>query len=177
MIKMPKSESIVFGGGCFWCTEAVFKMFDGVIATMPGYAGGTKKNPTYEEVCTGDTGHAEVLKIDYNPDKISLDKLLEIFFKMHDPTILNRQGNDTGTQYRSIILYSKDAQKKASESYIKKAQKDFNKPIVTEIKKLDVFYPAEQYHKDYSDKNPLNPYCMLVVRPKVDKIKKEFNLK
>lgn len=172
---MPnKTENIVFGGGCFWCTEAVFKMLKGVIKTMPGYAGGTTKNPTYEQVCDGNTGHAEVLSIDYDPNTVSLHKLLEVFFEMHDPTSLNQQGADYGTQYRSIVLFNSEKQKDEVQKFIKNHQKDFDKPIVTEVKKLDKFYPAEEYHKDYSDKNPLNPYCLLVVRPKVEKIKKEF---
>jgi peptide-methionine (S)-S-oxide reductase len=171
------SEIIVFGGGCFWCTEAVFSMFKGVVSTMPGYAGGNFKNPTYEDVCSGNTGHAEVLQVEYNPKIASLEKLLDIFFKMHDPTSLNKQGADFGSQYRSIILYTSDAQKETIDKFVKKIQKDFNQPIVTEIKRLDVFYPAEDYHKDYFGKNPMQPYCMFVIRPKVSKIKKEFDLK
>jgi peptide-methionine (S)-S-oxide reductase len=171
------TETIVFGGGCFWCTEAVFKMFHGVIKTMPGYAGGITKNPTYEEVCNGDTGHAEVLEVEYDPKVADLGKLLEIFFEMHDPTVLNRQGADVGSQYRSIILYNNAKQKDIIESFIEKIRKNFKNPIVTEVKKLEKFYPAENYHKDYFGKNPLQPYCMFVVRPKVQKIKKEFDLK
>jgi len=171
------SEKIVFGGGCFWCTEAVFSMFKGVIKTSPGYAGGTKKNPTYEDVCSGDTGHAEVLEIEYDPEVITLSKLLDVFFEMHDPTSVNRQDNDVGTQYRSIVLYNTDEQKKVIDKAISEAQKNHKKPIVTEVKKLDKFYQAEDYHKDYFKKNPLQPYCMFVTRPKVDKIKKKFNIK
>ncbi len=167
-------ETIVFGGGCFWCTEAVFEMMRGITKTTPGYAGGSKLNPTYQEVCSGDTGHAEVLEIEYDPKIISFDVLLEIFFTMHDPTSLNRQGADTGAQYRSIILYTSDAQKKEAEQYIQKAHKDFDKPIVTEVKKLDKFYTAEEYHKKYYDNNPLQPYCLFVTRPKVDRVKKKF---
>ncbi len=169
-----KNESIVFGGGCFWCTEAVFDMLKGVIGTTPGYAGGTTANPTYEQVCTGSTGHAEVLKIDYDPEKVSLNRLLEVFVSMHDPTSLNRQGADTGTQYRSMVLYSTEDQKKIVDSFLKNAQKNYDKPIVTEVKKLDKFYVAEDYHKKYFDKNPNQPYCMMVIRPKVNKIRKEF---
>jgi peptide-methionine (S)-S-oxide reductase len=168
------NESIVFGGGCFWCTEAVFKMLKGIIKTMPGYAGGHTKNPTYDDVCNGDTGHAEVLEVEYNPKIIPLEKLLDVFFEMHDPTSLNRQGADSGSQYRSIVLYNTEEQKKEVTNYIKNAQKNFNKPIVTEVVKLDKFYPAETYHKDYYSKNPIQPYCLMVVRPKVEKIKKEF---
>lgn len=170
-----KTKEIVFGGGCFWCTEAVFSMLKGVARTTPGYAGGAKKNPTYEEVCGGETGHAEVLKVEYDPDAITLKKLLDVFFEMHDPTSMDRQGGDIGLQYRSIILYESTAQKAAIDSYIKSAQKRFSKPIATEVKKLDAFYIAEDYHKRYYDKNPINPYCMLVIRPKVSKIRKEFS--
>ncbi len=172
-----KTEKIVLGGGCFWCTEAVFSMFKGVVKTMPGYAGGTAKNPSYDDVCTGETGHAEVLQIEYDPSIITLDKILHVFFDMHDPTTVNRQDNDVGTQYRSIILYESDPQKKMADAVIKEVQKKFSKPIVTEVKKLDRFYPAEDYHKDYFKKNPLQPYCMFVTRPKVDKIKKLYGIK
>jgi len=171
-----KVETIVFGGGCFWCTEAVFAMFEGVVRTDPGYAGGKTKNPTYDQVCNGDTGHAEVLQIEYDPAKASLEKLLDIFFDMHDPTTLNQQGADFGTQYRSIILYTSPEQKAIIDKAIQKVQKTLPKPIVTEVKKLEKFYPAEGYHKDYYDKNKINPYCTFVIRPKVDKIKKKYNL-
>ena len=170
------TKTIVFGGGCFWCTEAVFSMFPGIIKVEPGYSGGKSKNPTYKEVCSGETGHAEVLRIEYNPETIPLEKLLEIFFAMHDPTTPNRQGADQGSQYRSVILYSEDEQQRAAESYIKRISGDYKKPIVTEIKKLDVFYPSEEYHKNYYKKNPLQPYCLLVINPKINKIKKEFGL-
>lgn len=171
-----KTETIVFGGGCFWCTEAVFQMFDGVKRTQPGYAGGTKKNPTYEEVCTGTTGHAEVLLVEYDPKTVTLEKLLEVFFTMHDPTLLNRQGADVGTQYRSIVLYNTDEQKEKVIKAIKEEQKKYSNDIVTEVKKLDGFYPAEDYHKDYYNNNKANPYCLLVIRPKINKVKKEFGL-
>jgi len=171
-----KKESIVLGGGCFWCTEAVFKMVPGVLGAEPGYAGGIKKDPTYEEVCSGDTGHAEVVKVDFLAEIVKLDRILDIFFSMHDPTSLNRQGNDEGTQYRSIILYSDEKQKNAVERHIKNIAKDYEKPIVTELKKLEIFYPAEDYHKDYFKKNPAQPYCMLVVSPKVKKMKAKFDL-
>ncbi len=167
-------SSIVVGEGCFWCTEAVFKMFPGVLSVTSGYAGGHLADPTYEQVCNGDTGHAEVLKIEYESGKISLRKILEIFFASHDPTSLNRQGADVGTQYRSIILYNGENERKAAEEAAKDAQRDFDKPIVTEIKKLDRFYPAEDYHKDFYEKNPKQPYCVFVIRPKLTKIKKEF---
>jgi peptide-methionine (S)-S-oxide reductase len=171
-----KTEIIVFGGGCFWCTEAVFAMFEGVKKATPGYAGGHTTNPTYDEVCGGDSGHAEVLQVEYDPKIVSTEKLLDIFFKMHDPTTLNRQGADSGTQYRSIILYTTDEQKKAIDKFMGEIKKNFAKPLTTEVVKLQKFYSAEDYHKDYFKKNSLNPYCMMVVKPKVDKIKKEFNL-
>ena len=170
------NETIVFGGGCFWCTEAVFRLFEGVIKTMPGYAGGTTENPTYDQVCDGYTGHAEVLKIEYDPKLIKLDKLLDIFFTMHDPTTLNRQGADSGTQYRSIILYGNDRQKEAAEKFIRSIQKEFRDPIVTELKRLDKFYPAEGYHQRYYDKNPGNGYCSVVIGPKIAKVKKKYGL-
>lgn len=168
------TERIVFGGGCFWCTEAVFDMLKGVVKTEPGYAGGTRPNPTYEEVCRGDTGHAEVLLMDYDPNIINLEKLLDVFFEMHDPTTKDRQGADMGSEYRSIILYTATSQREVIDAYIKKAQKKFDRPISTEIKRLDVFYPAEDYHKKFYEKNPLQPYCVFVTRPKVAKIRKEF---
>lgn len=168
------TDSIVFGGGCFWCSEAVFEMLRGVIKTTPGYAGGATKNPTYEQVRSGTTGHAEVIKVDYDPKVISLDKILEIFFKAHDPTSVNRQGADVGSQYRSIILYSDAAERKVIETYIKKIAGNYDKPIATEVKRLDAFYESEEYHRDYYKKHPLEPYCMLVTRPEVNKIKTEF---
>lgn len=171
------TEKIVFGGGCFWCTEAVYSLFAGVIKTMPGYAGGTTNNPTYDEVCNGNTGHAEVLQIEFDPKIISLDKLLDIFFTMHDPTTLNRQGGDVGTQYRSIILYNSEEQKQISENFIKRIQKDFSRPIVTEIKKLESFYPAEDYHQKYYEKNHAQPYCSIVIGSKIQKVKHKYGLK
>ncbi len=169
-----KNETIVLGGGCFWCTEAVFSRLKGIVKTNPGYAGGTTKNPTYEEVCSNKTGHAEVLQVEYDPKAIPLGKILEIFFSMHDPTSINRQGEDVGSQYRSIILYTSEEQRKTIEESIAEAQTGFEKPIATEVKKLDVFYPSEDYHKDYYKVNPFQPYCMLVIRPKVKKLEKEF---
>lgn len=167
-------ESIVFGGGCFWCTEAVFKMFRGVISTMPGYAGGTKANPTYGEVCTGTTGHAEVLKIEYDPLTVNIDTLLDIFFNMHDPTQINRQGNDVGGQYRSVIFYTTKQQKDAINKFIDGIRGSFDKPIATQVAKLATFYPAEEHHRLYYDRNRLQPYCMMVVGPKVSKMKKKY---
>ncbi|MDE1762189.1 MAG: peptide-methionine (S)-S-oxide reductase MsrA [Candidatus Micrarchaeota archaeon] len=170
------SERIVLGGGCFWCTEAALEIIKGVIRTAPGYAGGRTKNPTYEQVCEGDTGHAEVLEVEYDPKVVSLEKLLDVFFTMHDPTSLNKQGADIGTQYRSIILYTKSEQKEAVTNFIQNLQKEYSKPIVTEVKMLDAFYPAEEYHKDYFKKNPDSGYCAFVIRPKVEKVRKKFGI-
>lgn len=170
------TETIVFGGGCFWCTEAVFRLFKGVTDASPGYAGGTTSNPTYDQVCDGYTGHAEVLKVDYDPKIITLETLFDIFFTMHDPTTLNRQGADFGNQYRSIILYTTDRQKEAAEKFIRGIQKDFPDPIVTEIKRLDRFYPAEAYHRRYYERNENKPYCSAVIGPKIAKVKKKYGL-
>ena len=162
---------IVFGGGCFWCTETVFKMLKGVISVEPGYAAGITENPTYEEVCGGKTGHAEVVKIEFSPDEISFKDLLTVFFAMHDSTTLNRQGNDIGAQYRSIILYTSQEQKKETEDFIK----ELGRGVVTEAKPLDKFYPAEKYHRDYYEKNKKAPYCQIVISPKIEKLKNKFN--
>ena len=159
---------IVFGTGCFWCSEAIFKMIRGVNRVIPGYAGGHADNPTYRQVCTDKTGHAEVIKIFYDPDIISFDKLLELFMATHDPTSLNRQGNDIGTQYRSTILYSDDAEEKLIKDFLKEQQKNYRKPIVTEVKKLDRFYEAEDYHHDYFANNQSNPYCAMVIKPEIN---------
>ena len=167
-----KTETAVVGGGCFWCVEGCFLIVPGVTKVVSGYAGGTKDNPTYDEVCTGTTGHAEVAQVTYDPSKISYAKLLKLFFEAHDPTQLNRQGNDVGTQYRSIILYENEEQKKIAEQAKAEAQKDWPKPIVTEIVPLKKFYAAENYHQDYLKRNPGNPYCQFVARPKVEKFKK-----
>lgn len=167
-------ESIVIGGGCFWCLEAVYQMVEGVNAVTSGYAGGHKKNPTYKEVCDETTGHAEVVKLEFNPNTISLERILEIFWTVHDPTTLNRQGNDAGTQYRSIILYQDDSQKKIAEESLKAAAANWKNPIVTEIVSLEIFYPAEDYHQNYFRNNPYNSYCAYVVKPKVEKYKKVF---
>ncbi len=171
------AKTIAFGGGCFWCTEAVFSLFKGVKKATPGYAGGDTKDPTYEDVCTGNTGHAEVLKIEYDPNKIDLKKLLDVFFSMHDPTSLNKQGADVGTQYRSIILYGSDEQKQEIDSFIKGAAGAFSKRIVTEVRKLDDFYPAEDYHQRYFKKNPNAGYCAFIIAPKVRKIKEKYGLR
>jgi len=171
-----KKEAIVFGGGCFWCTEVVFKMIPGVLEVVPGYAGGTTENPTYEKVSGGNTGHAEVSKVDFLPKNVTLEHLLEVFFSMHDPTSLNKQGGDEGTQYRSIILITSKKQEKAVRKFIKKIQKDYAQSIVTEVKELDKFWGSEDYHKDYFAKNPHQPYCMMVISPKVKKVKEKFGL-
>lgn len=169
-------ESIVFGGGCFWCTEAIFRRLKGVVRVTSGYAGGSTANPTYEEVCSGKTGHAEVVKIEYDPQAAKLAILLELFFAMHDPTSKDRQGNDTGSQYRSIILYSSAGQKKEAEASMKRISGGYKKPIVTELKKLTAFYPAEEYYKDYYENNRYQPYCALVISPKLSKLKEKFGL-
>lgn len=163
-------EKATFGAGCFWCVEAVFDRLDGVRSVMAGYAGGHVKNPTYEQVCTGTTGHAEVAEITFDPAKISYEKLLEMFWHAHDPTTLNRQGADHGTQYRSVIFVHSPAQRAAAEKSRAAAQKDFADPIVTEIQDLDVFYPAENYHQDYFRNHPDAPYCRFVIQPKLKKL-------
>jgi peptide-methionine (S)-S-oxide reductase len=169
-------QQITFGNGCFWCTEAVFQAVKGVSKVMSGYMGGYIKNPSYKEVCTGKTGHAEVLHIEYDADAVSFDELLLIFFKTHDPTTLNRQGNDVGTQYRSAIFYYNDGQKVQAEAMIKRltGEKVYSKPIVTEITPASEFYKAEDYHQDYFNNNPHNPYCAVVIQPKLHKFAKEF---
>ena len=163
------TEFATLGGGCFWCTEAVYQMLPGVKAVTSGFAGGTRENPTYKEVCTGTTGHAEVIQIEFDPAVVSYGKILETFWEVHDPTTLNQQGADTGTQYRSIILYANEAQKAAAEKSRVEAQKQFKKPIVTEIVPLKKFYKAEDYHQDYYRNNPNAGYCQVVIRPKVEK--------
>ncbi len=167
------------GGGCFWCIEAVFEQVEGVTEVVNGYAGGHAPNPTYEAVCSGTTGHAEVCQIHYDPKIISYKEILEIFFSVHDPTTLNRQGADVGEQYRSIILYHSPQQKAIAEQFIKELQQSgrFTKPIVTQIQPLKVFYRAEAYHQNYFQKHPEQAYCRLVIQPKVDKLKKQFKEK
>jgi peptide-methionine (S)-S-oxide reductase len=161
-----------FGGGCFWCVEAVFERLDGVTSAVSGYAGGKTPNPTYEQVCSGTTGHAEVVQIEFDPGKISYERLLEVFWQAHDPTTLNRQGADAGTQYRSIILYHDETQKMIAEKSKSAAQKMFRDPIVTEIVTFTVFYPAEDYHQGYYDDHGGAPYCSVVIRPKLEKLEK-----
>lgn len=171
-----KLETATFGSGCFWCTEAIFERVNGVKTVVSGYSGGTVDNPTYKEVCTGTTGHAECTQITFDPAVISYDELLEIFWKMHDPTTLNRQGNDAGTQYRSVIFYHNEGQKQKAEFYKNKLteEKIWDKLIVTEITKLEKFYPAEDYHQEYYENNPNQSYCAYVITPKVEKFEKIF---
>lgn len=170
-------ELATFGGGCFWCMEAAFQLVDGVQSVTSGYAGGHVENPTYKQVCGGDTGHAEVVQIEYDPQKISYERLLQVFWMAHDPTTLNRQGHDVGPQYRSIILYHNEAQKLAAERSMAEAAKEFTKPIVTEIVPLKKFYRAEGYHQDYFRQNPGQAYCQRVIAPKIQKLKKELGVK
>ena len=169
-------EKAVFGGGCFWCTEAVFKMLKGVEKVLPGYAGGTVSNPTYAQVSSGKTGHAEVIYIEYDSDKISYRDLLTIFFASHDPTTVNRQGNDVGTQYRSVIFYTTEAQKTEAEKFISEINVSNSKGalMVTEVELLSKFYEAENYHKDYYENNKTAPYCQIVINPKLEKVQKDF---
>lgn len=171
-----KTDTATFGTGCFWCTEAVFQELKGVYKVTSGYSGGTVKNPSYEDVCTGTTGHAECLQIIYDPKVISFDELLEVFWEAHDPTTLNRQGNDVGTQYRSVIFYHDPEQKKKAEEYKSKLDKSgaYSNPIVTEITPFSHFYAAENYHQDYYRLHGSQPYCTFVIRPKVEKFEKVF---
>jgi len=165
-----KTESIVLGGGCFWCTDAAYKLLPGVKHVTCGYAGGDEPNPTYEEVCSHTTGHAEVVKIDYDPSVVTLDALFDYFWIVHNPTQVDGQGNDHGPQYRSIILYANDAQKAAAEKAKAKASATFRDPITTEIVPLKKFWPAEDYHQDYFAKNPDQGYCQFVIAPKIRKL-------
>lgn len=164
------NASIVLGGGCFWCVEALYETLEGVTAVQSGYAGGHDPDPTYQEVCSGSTGHAEVVKVDFDPARISLRSLLDFFWEAHDPTTLNRQGADVGTQYRSIILTTSDAQMMEAKASMAAAQKRFPQPIVTEIKPLETFHKAEKYHQDYFKNNPNAPYCQYVIAPKLKKL-------
>jgi peptide-methionine (S)-S-oxide reductase len=167
-----KKELATLGGGCFWCLDAVYRKVSGVISVICGYAGGITVNPTYEEVCKGNTGHAEVVQIEYNPEILSYEEILNIFWKIHDPTTLNRQGADVGTQYRSIILYHNENQKEIALRSKEENQKFFSNPIVTEIQPYKVFYPAEEYHQNFYNKNPHYPYCIYVIEPKLNKLNK-----
>jgi len=170
-------ETITLGGGCFWCVEAVYGKLDGVLDVVSGYSGGTAINPTYSQVCTGLTGHAEVVQITFDNTKTSIESILKIFFSVHDPTTLNRQGNDIGTQYRSIIFYGKGSQKEVALNIIAALNKEkvYSNPIVTEVLPLTVFYKAEDYHQDYYEQHKEEPYCSLVIQPKMEKFEKLFN--
>lgn len=174
--KTEKAESVAFGGGCFWCTEVVFRQLKGVVDVISGYAGGDTANPTYASVSTGKTGHAEVILIEYESAIISFGKLLEVFFDSHDPTALNRQGNDVGTQYRSILLYTFPKQREEAENYIKKLtdSQKYSKQIVTEVVPLEKFYPAEEYHQEYYAKHPDETYSSIVIKPKIEKIREKY---
>jgi peptide-methionine (S)-S-oxide reductase len=176
---MDSLQIATFGSGCFWCTEAIFERLNGVVKVESGYSGGKIESPTYEEVCTGTTGYAEVTQITYDPSIISFDELLEVFWKTHDPTTLNRQGNDVGTQYRSVIFYHNEEQKELAEKYKTELDKSgaWDNPIVTEISPFSNFYSAEGYHQDYYENNPNQGYCAFVIAPKVEKFEKVFKNK
>ena len=176
MTNNDELSTVTFGSGCFWCTEAVFKRIKGIKKVISGYSGGNVPDPSYESVCTGLTGHAEVCQIVFNPDEISFDKLLQVFWRTHDPTTLNRQGNDTGTQYRSVIFYHDNEQKEKAEMYKAELNKSgaWKDPVVTEISPLKNFYKAEDYHQDYFEKNPHQGYCAFIISPKVEKFEKVF---
>ncbi len=174
---MPLSSQLaVFGGGCFWCTEGIFQRLRGVQKVTSGYAGGNVPNPSYESVCSGNTGHAEVIQIEYDPTMIEYKTLLEVFFHTHNPTTLNSQGNDAGTQYRSIILFTTPEQKTVAETYIQELTdaKEFSKPIVTEVQPLTQFYPAEEYHQNYFNANGDAPYCQVMIAPKIQKLLEKY---
>ena len=169
-------EQATFGGGCFWCTEAVFQNLKGVSKVVSGYMGGHKENPSYDDICGGDTGHAEIIRIDYDPEQIAFEDLLLVFFKTHDPTTINRQGNDVGTQYRSVVFYENQEQKIAAENMIDQLDKEmvFDKTIVTEVSPISKFYEAEDYHQNYFNNNPDKGYCAYVIQPKLAKFTKDF---
>jgi peptide-methionine (S)-S-oxide reductase len=174
--NLKQMEVATLGGGCFWCTEAVFSEIDGVMKAEPGYSGGELKNPTYEQVCTGTTGHAEVVQITFDPDTISFREILEIFFAVHNPTTLNRQGADVGTQYRSVIFYHTREQKRTTQKLIEEldSAKVYDAPIVTQIEPFKAFYRAEDYHRDYFKRHPEAPYCTLIIRPKLVKLREHL---
>jgi peptide-methionine (S)-S-oxide reductase len=170
MDERGRRAEIVLGGGCFWCVEAAFEMVEGVTRTTPGYSGGTTSHPSYDEVCGGLTGHAEAVKVEYDPSVVTLEQLLEVFFTVHDPTTLNRQGADVGTQYRSIILYTSEEQRAQVDSYLEEMRPRYSGPVVTEVRELETFWPAEEHHHDYYAKNPRQPYCRVVIAPKLEKL-------
>ena len=178
-MNQSATETAVFAGGCFWCTEAIFTEMKGVKSVVPGYTGGKRPNPTYEQVSTGATGHAEAVKIVFDPSQVSYEELLQVFFATHDPTTLNRQGNDVGTQYRSAVFYTDEKQKDIANAYIKFLNDSdvFDQYIVTEVVPATAFYEAEDYHKNYLTNNPDNPYCQYVVLPKLEKFRKHFKNK
>lgn len=178
-INYRQTETATLGGGCFWCTEAIFRSLKGVETVESGYSGGKTKNPTYNEVCTGETGHAEVIHITFDPKLISFKELLEVFWKTHDPTTLNRQGADSGTQYRSVVFYHSPEQKETAEKYKSDLNKEnvYNQPVVTEISAFDQFYKAENYHQNYFANNRSQGYCQFVIVPKIEKFRKIFNNK
>ncbi len=173
---MPNSQTAYLGGGCFWCLEAVFSRVSGVIAVTSGYMGGRVKNPSYREVCTGTTGHTEIVRVTFDPAEVSYRELLEVFFAIHDPTTLNRQGNDVGTQYRSVIFYASDEQRREAEQMIAELQAahQWSDPIVTAVEPAEEFFVAEDYHQDYYASNPSQPYCRFVIDPKVQKFLHAF---
>lgn len=169
-----KKETATLGGGCFWCLEAVYNRINGVEQVVSGYSGGSSKNPTYKEVCSGQSGHAEVVQITYDADRVSFEDLLDVFWVIHDPTSLNKQGADMGTQYRSVIYYHDDEQKAAARKAIEELNNTLDHEVVTELSPLATFYPAEEYHQGYFDTNPHEGYCMVVIDPKVEKFKEKF---
>ncbi len=179
MASTAKSDKATFGTGCFWCTEAVFQQLKGVLKVTSGYSGGKTSDPTYQEICNGDTGHAECLDIEFDNAVVSFDELLEVFWKTHDPTTLNRQGGDVGTQYRSVVFYHNESQKATVEKYINEldASGAYAAPIVTSLEPISVFYPAEAYHQDYYKNNTGQGYCQVVIRPKLEKFEKVFKEK
>jgi len=167
-------ETIVLGGGCFWCLEAAYKLIDGVEKVVSGYAGGSADDAIYQVVSEGTTGHAEVVELTFNPKAISLKEILDIFWAIHDPTTLNRQGNDVGTQYRSVIFYGSDEQKRIAETSLREIQKAWDDPVVTELQPLEKFYPGEEYHQNYFENNPDQAYCQVVINPKLAKLREKF---
>lgn len=173
---MAETQTAVLGGGCFWCLEAVFDRLDGVISVESGYMGGTVRNPAYREVCSGTTGHAEVVRLTFDPGKISYQELLEVFFSIHDPTTLNRQGNDVGMQYRSVIFYNSEEQRRSAEVTIARLNREklWDTPIITAVEPAKEFYMAEDYHQEYFTNNPQQPYCQIIVAPKVKKFQQKF---
>ena len=176
---MTDTETATVGGGCFWCVEAAFKQLDGVESVTSGYAGGHADDPTYREVCTGNTGHAEVVQVEYDPEALSYEEILEVFFTVHDPTQLNRQGPDVGSQYRSIVLYHDDEQRRLAEEYIAALDEEggYDDEVVTEVGRLETFYRAEEKHQDYFEKNPADAYCTMHAQPKVEKVRERFREK